>query len=387
MLIEEGDGSWRKFFRDGEHLASFRPENLIERVGTLLDNPNERQRIAQKGMRLVRRRHTIESRARKLMLKVAEVLTGKPIQRAAGNRYFHLGKAHLSMAERWPRHPVGALRKDGVRLLFTESQAHRESAALHFELGAEALTHKQHREAFGSFRRALQLDPAHLRSHWAMFWCYRETGAHAGAVSDIITFHRYVQGAREDPGFLQRIRNGEEFTAGDYFYFGNLLGRAGWLIEVGINRSAGHPCRWNALDCYRKAMAFNPGMAAAYLGCADILEEHRNLEAAVGLVERVVKLNPNDGDVRLRFADLLLRCYRRQEGLRQLVRFLFTSDDPGKWERVENLLLSDSEWNDLLSAVRNVSKRSEMAAKAALSKSRILVRTNESPQLAEKVAR
>lgn len=386
LLTEESNGSWKKFFRDWEHLVSFRPENLIERVGALLDNSNLRQRIAQKGTRLVRRRHTIESRARKLLMKVTEVLAGSQIQRAVGNKYFHLGKAYLSMAERWPRHPVGGLRKDGVRLLFTESQTHRESAALHFELGAEALAQKQHREAFGSFRRALQLDPAHLRSHWGMFWCYRETAAHAGAVSEIITFHRYLQGAREDPGFLERMRNGEDLTAGDYFYFGNLLGRAGCLIEVGINRSAGHTCRWNALDCYRKAMAFDPAMAAAYLRCADVLEEHQYPEAAVGLVERVVKLNPNDGEVRLRFVDLLLRCYRRQEGLRQLVQFLFTSDDPGKWERVENLLLSDSEWNDLLLAVRNVSKRSELAAKVALSRSRVLVRTNDSTQLAEKVA-
>ncbi len=351
LLTESSDASWQSFFKDWEHLVTYDPVSLVHRAEKLLKDEELREGIAEKGRALVLEKHTIDRRAEELLKIVAESLPQIQAATADKIRLYHLGCAFIQQANRWPRQPVGALKSEGIRLLMSLAKNRCELAEIHFELAAQALQENRPEQARDSLERALEIDASHLRSHWAFFWCLRESGDSKMAVQELERLCHHLGLEETDRIRFAKIGTGSVLTASDYLFLGQILEKAGWLLEPGVDRSIGHPCRWNAFDAYQKAIALDPKLWSAYLHCARVLEHHGSPEFAVVLMQRAVELRPWEFSLRLKLGYLLLRSYRREEGLEQLVKYLVNSTDPDKWERVEKLSVSESECQHILDAV------------------------------------
>lgn len=365
LLTEEGDGSWRNFFQDGHHLVIIRPDSLIKQIESLLKNDEARERIAAAGMKSVQNEHTIEIRTRSLLSAAFQLVRNRASAAArAADRTFFIGKTYITWSRRWRKQYGAAIATRGADLLYAQAVAGRETAQLHFELAAYALEEQRHRDALKSLRRALELDPAHLRSVWALFWCYFDLNERRNALLEIRRLCQYLR-MEIDAGFVRRAE-GSNLNPDDYFALGVILEESGWLLEPGIERSGGHPCRWNAFDAYQKAIALDPSFYPALIRCADILEKYHCADKALLFIRRAVELLPDDADLRLRYAGLLLTHYRRREAFKQIFRYLITAIEADKWERVERLKLTESEWHRLLDAVWKYSRKSrEIAAISA----------------------
>jgi tetratricopeptide (TPR) repeat protein len=359
LMTEESDGSWKALFRDGEHLVTYRPENLIERMRNLLENDQKREAIAEQGMREVLAEHTVDKRAGQLLMTLEEYLENR--REGETKEIFHLGRALTQMASRWPEQPVAHLYEEGMRLLMNAVESGCESADLHYELAAQALENARPEDACASIDRALELDPGHLRTYWAAFWCHRELKNLETAAMAVGRLFHHFQMERKFYPVQSRVRQGEDLQPTDYLLLGQLLEKAGWILEPGVDRSITHPCRWNAFDLYQKAIELNPKLTEAYRYCADILDSAGIPEFAVLFAEQAVKLRPWDGQLTLRLVDLLLRSHRRREALQRLVHYLVNFTDADKWDAIESIPLNEEEYRSLLAGVWDACRKAEGA--------------------------
>ncbi len=357
LMTEESDGSWKTFFQDGEHLVVYRPDNLVARVRELLEDDRKRETIAEQGRREVLAEHTVDKRAGQLLMVMEEYLEN-PRGREA-KELFHLGRALTQMAARWPEQPVAQLHGEGVRLLLQAAETGYESADLHYELAAQALEEGRADDACASLDRALELDPAHLRSYWAAFWCHRELKNPETAALAVGRLFHHFQMERKFYPVQSRVRAGENLLPADYLLLGRLLEKAGWILEPGMDRSIAHPCRWNAFDLYQKAIELNPKLTEAYQRCAAILDGAGIPEFAVLFAEQAVRLRPWDSGLTLKLADLLLRSHRREEGLHRLVHYLVNFTDADKWDAIYTLSLSEEEHRGLLARVWDTCRKTD----------------------------
>ncbi|RJP79186.1 MAG: hypothetical protein C4524_05670 [Candidatus Zixiibacteriota bacterium] len=356
LLTEASDGSWAELFKDMEHLAVYTPETLVDRAAGLLADDVRREAIAEQGRAEVLDKHTIAARTRVLLRHLAPLARRRNVELNRSRRAFFLGRACLNLAHRWPQQPVGKLGPEGVKLLYSQARAGLESADLHFEMASQALQEKRRSHALASLRRALQLDPTHLRSLWALFWCLRESGDPLGASAEISRLGQHLR-RKASVGFLRRAAAGADLIARDYLYLGRLLEKAGWLYEPGTDRFRGHPARWNAFDACQMAISLDPDLAPAYVKCADLMEALSCPDFAALFLAKAVNLEPRNPELRFRFSRLLRESYRRRESLDQLLNYLFLSTEADKWERVVALNLPEPEWNFLLESVWRLSRQ------------------------------
>ncbi len=353
LLTEEGDGSWSSFFKDWEHLVTYNPANLIDRTEKLLNDDPLRAQIAEQGMLCVNEKHTIKNRLNYLLEVVKKRILNSQNPNMADNSAFYLGKAVLQMANRWQNQPVGQLRGEAVRLMLLQADNGSESAELHSELAAHALEDDRPQDALKSLHRTLELDPAHLRANWSMIWCHRELKKLPEASDALNKFCQYIRFDVDKDDALQSIASGLPLSAADFIMLGRILESAGWLLEPGIDRAGGHSCRWNAFDAYQHAIITDNQNWQAYIKCAEMLDRFGSHDFAAILVEQALRLNSWDTDLSLKLGDYLLKSFRREEGIIHLVNYLVTTNDFDKWDKIENIKLSEAEWLYLLSKVQD----------------------------------
>jgi tetratricopeptide (TPR) repeat protein len=360
VLIEAGSGSWRGFFRDGVHLVVLRPDDFLRQIEFLLKQDERRRNIAVSAMDSVHADHTVENRTRLLLNAAVRLMREHGRRPPYPQRVYNFSKACIALSSRWRRQYGVSLAAWGADRLYSEAVAGRESAPLHFELAAHALEEQRLRDALNSLQRALTLDPAHLRSVWALFWCCYELEDRKRALLELRRICQHLRVGIGD-GFARHVLGGE-LDAGDFFAVGEMLEKMGWFFEPGIERSHLHPCRWNAYDAYQRAVALDPTFSPALIRCADLLESHGFPDRALLMVLRAIEVQPDDVKLRLRCADLMLKNYRRREAFKQIFRYLISAMEADKWERVEKLKLTEAEWNRLLDAVWKYSRKSTAIA-------------------------
>ncbi len=79
LVTDEAPGSGlTELFKDGEHLAIYRDENILETIRYYLDHPEERERIAERGRQEVLERHTYVHRAKYLVSFLEEYFEKNP---------------------------------------------------------------------------------------------------------------------------------------------------------------------------------------------------------------------------------------------------------------------------------------------------------------------
>lgn len=79
---------------DGKDYVSYKgPEELLEKVSYYLDNPAERELIAQRGMQTVHKRHTYKDRMETLLSGASEIISGRYTEK--GVNYYHSKRPDL----------------------------------------------------------------------------------------------------------------------------------------------------------------------------------------------------------------------------------------------------------------------------------------------------
>ncbi len=79
LVTDEAQGSGlTELFKDGEHLAVYHDDSLLDTIQYYLDRPEERERIAERGRREVLERHTYEHRAKFLVSSLEEYFEKNP---------------------------------------------------------------------------------------------------------------------------------------------------------------------------------------------------------------------------------------------------------------------------------------------------------------------
>jgi hypothetical protein len=351
VLNEESDHSWEEIFRDFEHLITFNPINLTDRVHQLLSNDSLVEQISAAGSDLVMKSHTIDHRVARLLEICEQFGDQAVVARDLKKRRYHLGKAFLALSNRWKETPLKSLKNEGISLLLELLKNQWESADMHSALGAEALGESRRSDALNSFQRALQIESQHLRSRWGLFWCLWESGDSSGAAEELKKLSHHLRMRNRGRTVFRHITTSSTLTFADYLYLGELAEKAGWEIEPGIDRTLSHPCTWNAFDLYQKAIQCDPKQGAPYVRCTELLIKNQLPEFAIFTAHKAVAILPWDSELRLILGNLLLTSYRRKEGLSQIVQFLIRSNDSEKWERIIENTLTDVEWLTVLNQV------------------------------------
>ena len=70
MLMTDHADGLDDFFKDGESLVVYDDGNLADLAGYYLNHPDERERIAETGRRLVLEKHTYDHRVEQIMEKL-----------------------------------------------------------------------------------------------------------------------------------------------------------------------------------------------------------------------------------------------------------------------------------------------------------------------------
>ncbi|MBU0519135.1 glycosyltransferase [bacterium] len=351
LLTEENGGSFDHLFNNWEHLVSYTPENIIATAQTLLQDDQLREKIAQQGMNAVLDKHTVDHRAKTLIDKVQQFISDKRKKQLNGSRSIALGKSFLEQSNRWPQQPIGQLKSESIRLLMLQIERGCETAELHYELAVEALKQERHHDALKSLRRSREIDPCHMRSRWAAFWVHWEQKLYPSAAAEIEKLSHHFRLKKLSQKLIERLTRGKPLNHQDFICFGQIMEKAGWLLETGVDRSLDHPVRWNAFDCYQEAIALKPKSFDPYYHCAKLLDENGSPEFAVLFAEQALKHKPWNAELNVWLGILLLNSHRREEALRQLTHYLVNFTDADKWEQVESLPLREDEWQQILTHV------------------------------------
>jgi tetratricopeptide (TPR) repeat protein len=105
LLTEAAPGSMDVFFKDGEHLAYFRPDNFQEQVRRYLPDRELRKNIAARGRELVLDCHTLTNRASEILTRLRELIRQKnaePSRTQNARALYAEGQALLMAGLRWP---------------------------------------------------------------------------------------------------------------------------------------------------------------------------------------------------------------------------------------------------------------------------------------------
>jgi len=356
LLNEENNQLTEAFFSNWEHLVTYTPENIIFNTKTLLNDDFLREKIANQGMKQVLEHHTIGHRALTLVDTIRRFINDR--HESSCKRTVYLGKAMLEQANRWPQHPVGKLKPESTRLLMSQIEMGCESADLHYELAVEALKEKRHKDAEKSLKRSLEIDPCHIRSSWAGFWVYWEDKQYQSAAKQIGILCHHFRIKTNAQKLIARLSKGKPLNHEDFLALGHMMEKAGWHLETGVDRSLDHPVRWNAFDAYQKAISLNPKSFEPFYYCARLLDKNGSPEFAVLFAEQAYKHKPWDAEITLWLGELLLKCHRREDAVRQLTHYLVNFSDADKWERVEGLSLREDEWQRILTNVLHYCRES-----------------------------
>lgn len=279
LLSEAAPGAMDCFFRDGEHLCFFGPDDLEQKLELLLGSPDLRRRLAEQGREEVRQNHGLERRAQEIARHI-ELMMAKPLgerPRARGGEALRLeGEALLWAGLRWPA-------QEGPRRLL-RSAGRLQAAASD---GADPL-----RAARGAGRALLVIGKhnealSHLRRAW-------DQGGPADGLAWALAAWKAGQGqvARQSLASLGEIA-GEPGQAGFHLAVGRRLGELGLDLAPGFNRQGLDMALWGGFEHLLESTKLDPGLAPAWECLGDMLlargaanQAHHCLGRARALADR-----------------------------------------------------------------------------------------------------
>ncbi|MBI5521325.1 MAG: glycosyltransferase [Desulfarculus sp.] len=279
LLSEAAPGSMDRFFRDGEHLCFFGPDDIEQKLELLLGSPDLRRRLAEQGRDQVRQHHGLERRAqdivRNIELMMAKAIGERP--RARGGEALRLeGEALLWAGLRWPA--------QGGRQRLLRAAGRLQAAASD---GADSL-----RAARGAGRALLAIGKhdealSHLRRAWD------QGGPADGLVWALAAWEAgQGQAARQALASLGEI-SAEPGQASFHLDMGRRLVELGLDLAPGFNRQGLGMPLWEGFEHLLKATSLEPSLAPAWECLGDLLlargaanQAHHCLGRARALADR-----------------------------------------------------------------------------------------------------
>ncbi|MBI4798790.1 MAG: glycosyltransferase family 1 protein [Desulfarculus sp.] len=279
LLSEAAPGAMDRFFRDGEHLCFFGPDDIEQKLELLLGSPDLRRRLAEQGREEVRQHHGLERRAQEIVRRIESMLA-KTIEerpRAKGGEALRLeGEALLWAGLRWPAQEgrQRLLRAAGrLQAAASDSADPLESAR---GAGRAMLSMGNNNQALAYLRRAWdQGGPAD-----GLAWSLAAWGAG----------QRHLAG--QALASLGEIA-GEPGQASFHLDVGRLLTQLGLDLAPGFNRQGQDMALWGGFEHLLEATSLDPGLAQAWECLGDMLlargaanQAHHCLGRARALADR-----------------------------------------------------------------------------------------------------
>ena len=181
LLTEEAVNGLSDLFNDGEHLVTFNPANMHEKIEFYLAYPEKRRFIGGMGRAEVMKNHTYDARVEKLLTIVASKLGSIDTNRNIIEQFRNTAKTYYLAALRWSDMAMDLLaRAEKACLTVMESGSHdpeiyKLMGILHGKWGDPA-------QAEDFLRNAVQLNPADYQTHMFLGHFYQKSGRPEEAV-------------------------------------------------------------------------------------------------------------------------------------------------------------------------------------------------------------
>jgi tetratricopeptide (TPR) repeat protein len=266
LLGEAAPGAMDAFV-DAEHLAFFGPDSLEQKLELLLSDAALRRRLRQAGQKEVRARHSLEQRAREMLVHIRDMQArpqdGRP-RLAGGDALAAEGEALVMAGLRWPARGGGRRALRGAARLRAAAADGAEPLAANRAAGLALAALGRPGEAAAHLARAAELGGPAERLAWLL----------AG-------------GAARPAELGLAGRPGE---ARFHLAAAELLRSIGCGASIGFNRTALHPCLWTPLEHLLEATRLAPGEPSAWERLGGLLLASGAPNQAHGCLAKAVEL-------------------------------------------------------------------------------------------------
>jgi len=170
VLTEENDAGVFDLFRDGEHLVTYNPDNLVERVKRYLEDDDSRERIAENARRVIIEHHSMRIKAVELLKLLGDLIgshTAEADNMSRWERLAKVGEALLLFHVKWHKRDPTALKRAKDYLDASLNERPNADAFLH--LGMLYSLTGDHGAAEMCFQGATRLSPN--RHIWRLSSC------------------------------------------------------------------------------------------------------------------------------------------------------------------------------------------------------------------------
>lgn len=248
VLTEENGAGIDRLFAEGDHLVTYNPDNLLEKAAYYLDNPNERESIAEKGSELVIKEHSFRARAAQLLwlLDKADTETTLP----EWKRHAALGEALMYYDIKWRGRDRSAIAR--ARGHLEKSLELNIDAGTLLNLGKMCELDRDYSAAQKYFKWATDTSTADFRCPLYQGISQNSMGRIEGNDSNFLEAERRVEGLTGNESPL--LPGSEKF----HLFWGDALSKAGEAMLPGLMQFHLPSQFWTALEHFRRAAELNP---------------------------------------------------------------------------------------------------------------------------------
>ncbi|MBU2552261.1 MAG: glycosyltransferase [Proteobacteria bacterium] len=310
LLTEASTNGLGDLFSPGEDLVAFGPSNLFDQVEYYLANDTERQRVADRGRRVVLETHDVRHRARRLVDLFAGARPGLGL--TEGTSFFRQsGRAWFWVGLRWPGH-------DGLKRLVRAERYLRRAErggdltpSDRFALGHLAMLQGREAEARARFESAREAGS--VQAALSLGFMELEAGREGRAIDE---FNRAALAAGVDPFSDLSIPGGP--SADLHHALGRVLEAVGQDLTPGFSRRGLHPGLWTAAEHYQAALRIDPDHASSLAGLGLLLSRYEAYAEAHAFLSRAAGLAPEREDLAEAASRAAERGYANCPGMRKV---------------------------------------------------------------------
>ena len=185
LLTEEVSNGLSDLFTDGEHLVTFSPANLHEKVEYYLAHPEKRRFIGGMGRAEVLQNHTYDVRAEKILEIVSNKINRLNLSRDLIARYSCTAKAYYLAALRWSKMAMDLLSRAEIACLIS-IESPIQDAEIYKLLGILHAKWGDADQAEDFLKKAIRLNPADYQAYIFLGHFYSKSGRDSEATQFFI---------------------------------------------------------------------------------------------------------------------------------------------------------------------------------------------------------
>ncbi len=264
VLTEETAPGLERLFREGEHLLTYSPDTLIDKVEQYLDDETAFKAVSEGAADIILRKHSLERRAAELMELLRKNSARKDYSQAQVQ--VSLGRAFLGYWLKWRRRDESAL---------TEAKAYL-TRALEADGSADTISWLGLAHcAGGDYFEALKLFQEAAGETADNFRLALYTGELLAMMGDQSSARHFLSRAAEIAGEECAALPGDEAF---HLYWANVLMQSGEALEPGLMKRDFPMPFWAAFEHLRRAGEISP---VHWEAVGDMLMEYSSPDQAL----------------------------------------------------------------------------------------------------------